>query len=55
MSHVAFAGRCFIEEIPRYTTDSKARTFGRKELEKLIKDSGYKNTDFYYPLPDYKF
>ena len=37
------------------TTDSKARTFGRKELEKLIKDSGYKNTDFYYPLPDYKF
>ncbi len=29
-------------------------TFSRKGLEKLVKDSGFKNTFFYYPLPDYK-
>lgn len=35
-------------------TDRKVRTFSRKGLEKLIKDSGFANTYFYYPMPDYK-
>ena len=30
------------------------RTFGKKELENLLKDSGYPEQDFYYPHPDYK-
>lgn len=30
------------------------RTFSRKGLENLIKESGFKNTYFYYPMPDYK-
>lgn len=30
-------------------------TFGRKELEKLIKEAGYTEETFYYPYPDYKF
>jgi len=32
----------------------KVRTFSKKELELLVKRSGYKNTFFYYPMPDYK-
>lgn len=36
------------------TTGRGVRTFSKAALEKLIKDSGYKNTFFYYPLPDYK-
>lgn len=32
----------------------KVRTFSRKELEKMIKASGFSNTFFYYPMPDYK-
>ena len=31
------------------------RTFSRKELKEMLEDSGYKNVQFYYPLPDYKF
>lgn len=32
----------------------KVRTFSKNELERLVKRSGYKNTFFYYPMPDYK-
>lgn len=32
----------------------RARTFSRKELEELIRESGFANSFFYYPLPDYK-
>lgn len=31
-----------------------ARTFSRKQLEKMIHDSGFSHTFFYYPMPDYK-
>lgn len=34
--------------------DAKARTFSRAALKELIKGSGYKNSFFYYPMPDYK-
>ncbi len=32
----------------------KVRTFSKASLEKLIQDSGWKYTFFYYPMPDYK-
>ncbi len=35
-------------------TNRSVRTFSRKELEELVKDSGFQNTFFYYPMPDYK-
>lgn len=39
----------------QYTlTDRQVRTFSRRELEDLIKESGFDNTFFYYPMPDYK-
>ena len=34
--------------------EGNIRTFGKKELETLIKKSGFKYTRFYYPFPDYK-
>ena len=46
---VSFAG------INQYTlTQKKCRTFSKQALDALIKDSGFKNTYFYYPMPDYK-
>lgn len=39
----------------QYTlTSKKVRTFSKSALDELIKLSGYKNTYFYYPMPDYK-
>lgn len=35
-------------------TDRGVRTFSKKTLEELVKRSGFKNTYFYYPMPDYK-
>lgn len=35
-------------------TDRGVRTFSKKTLEAMIKRSGFKNTYFYYPMPDYK-
>lgn len=35
-------------------TKRGVRTFSKKTLDKIIKESGFKNTYFYYPLPDYK-
>lgn len=32
----------------------KVRTFSRDSLDRLIHDSGWKQTFFYYPMPDYK-
>lgn len=43
------------EGINQYTiSDKKVKTFSKKGLDELIKSSGYKNTYFYYPMPDYK-
>lgn len=36
-------------------TESKVRTFGKKELARIIEDAGFAKNDFYYPFPDYKF
>jgi len=37
-----------------YIDNDKVQTFGKKELEDLLKDSGYLVQEFYYPHPDYK-
>ncbi len=43
------------EGMNQYTlSNKKIRTFSRKELEEMVKDSGFKNAFFYYPMPDYK-
>lgn len=35
-------------------TSGKVRTFSKKGLSDLVERSGFKNSFFYYPLPDYK-
>lgn len=35
-------------------TNRKVKTFSKEELSGLVKESGFKNQYFYYPLPDYK-
>jgi len=41
--------------IEGYNADKKgAKTFSKSELEHLLKDSGFANFYFYYPVPDYK-
>ncbi|MBR2401335.1 MAG: class I SAM-dependent methyltransferase [Lachnospiraceae bacterium] len=37
-----------------FSNDKKVRTFSRSGLEELVKQSGFTNTYFYYPMPDYK-
>ena len=37
-----------------YPDISFVRTFGKKELENLLNESGYLSQAFYYPHPDYK-
>ncbi len=34
--------------------DNTPRTFGRRELERQIRDAGFAHSQFYYPFPDYK-
>ena len=46
-------GRPF-DGITGYDGVDRVRTFSRKGLEELLKKSGFSNTEFYYPLPDYK-
>ncbi|MGC8771616.1 MAG: class I SAM-dependent methyltransferase [Brevinematia bacterium] len=43
----------FFEGLEGYRTD-KVETFGKKELEDLLRGSGFKELKFYYPYPDYK-
>ena len=40
--------------INNYKFSNIARTFSKAELNSIITASGFKNTYFYYPLPDYK-
>ncbi len=37
-----------------YIGNSKVRTFGKIELENLLKSAGYLAQEFFYPHPDYK-
>jgi SAM-dependent methyltransferase len=46
-------GRNF-DGIEGYHDVEKVRTFSRNTLENLLKDAGFEDNRFYYPLPDYK-
>lgn len=41
--------------IKDYPQDNSVRTFSQKELQELLKRSGFRHQRFYYPYPDYKF
>lgn len=40
--------------ITGYVNKKNVQTFGKKELEDILKECGLENMKFYYPLPDYK-
>ncbi len=42
------------DSITGYLGDSKIKTYGKLELNNLLKQAKYKVLDWYYPLPDYK-
>ena len=44
----------YFESIENFLNDDSIRTFGKTELEDLLKLAGFTNTNFYYPVPDYK-
>lgn len=44
----------FFDSIENYPKNIGIETFGKYELEKLLFDSGFIDTEFYYPMPDYK-
>jgi 2-polyprenyl-3-methyl-5-hydroxy-6-metoxy-1,4-benzoquinol methylase len=46
-------GKMF-DSIDGYGDTLGVRTFGKMELERLLRDSGYPSQEFYYPHPDYK-
>ena len=46
-------GRYF-EGLEGYQNTDIVKTFSKKELEKLLKKTGFKDNEFYYPYPDYK-
>lgn len=45
----------FFSGIEGYSGFDKIRTFSKKELEKILNQSGLHQYQFYYPYPDYKF
>jgi len=45
----------FFSGLENYPDKSPAKTFSRKELEKICKGAGERKVSFYYPYPDYKF
>ena len=46
-------GKLF-DGIENYVNVDRVRTFSRKRLETMLKEAGFSNTSFYYPMPDYK-
>ena len=40
--------------ITGYHTSDRVRTFSRQNLQRLIQNAGFEETQFYYPVPDYK-
>ena len=47
------SGKLF-QGLEGYPDEKDFRTFGRQELIDLLKGSGFNETEFYYPYPDYK-
>ena len=46
-------GRLF-DGIQNYDGVERVRTFSRGTLDKMLQEAGFKENEFYYPLPDYK-
>ena len=44
----------YFEGIEGYRDSQGVKTFSKKELENLFRESGYQTWEFYYPYPDYK-
>ncbi len=44
----------FFDSIENYPNDKGIQTFGKSELEELIKSAGFNSMNFFYPMPDYK-
>lgn len=45
----------YFDSIENYhSTNHSVRTFSKKELKELLGQCGFKQLDFYYPVPDYK-
>ncbi len=42
------------DSIENYPKKQGMETFGKFELDELIKSTGFTKTNFYYPMPDYK-
>lgn len=42
------------DSIEGYVGNNKVRTFSKSELSEILEDVGFRNLDFYYPMPDYK-
>jgi cyclopropane fatty-acyl-phospholipid synthase-like methyltransferase len=42
------------DSISGYIGNDNVRTFGKKELEEMLKQVGFNSQNFYYPHPDYK-
>lgn len=40
--------------IENYKNVSSVRTFSKNEIESLLQKAGYQESNFYYPIPDYK-
>lgn len=40
--------------IENYKNVSSVRTFSKNEIEELLQKAGYEESEFYYPVPDYK-
>lgn len=46
-------GRCF-DGLENYVSAGNIRTFSHKTLQKMLREAGFSDSEFYYPLPDYK-
>ena len=44
----------YYESLMDYPQYTGIRTFSKKELRELLRDAGYKELEFYIPVPDYK-
>ena len=45
----------FFDSIEGYNDKEIDSSYSKKSLEKIIKEAGFKEVDFYYPVPDYIF
>lgn len=44
----------FFDGINNYHNVDRVRTFGRKTIDQMLLNAGFKENEFYYPMPDYK-